>query len=121
VAYGASLPEAFANAAYGMFSIIADLRNVREKESRVVELAEKDSESLLFEWLNALIFHFDVDHLLFKRCEVTDFDGKSLRAVCHGEPVDPHRHRLKMGIKSATYHHLAVNKEKNQVRVIFDV
>ena len=37
-AYGRTLEEAFANAAHGLFSIIADLRTVKEIESRRLEL-----------------------------------------------------------------------------------
>jgi len=55
VAYGRSLAEAFANAAYGLFSIIAELKPVKDIESRQFELNEDDTEALLFEWLNSLI------------------------------------------------------------------
>jgi len=121
VAYGQSLAEAFANAAYGLFSIIAELKTVKEVESRRFELDEDDAEALLFEWLNRLIYLFDVEMLLFKRFDIEDFDGHRLKATCHGEKYDPSRHHLKTGVKSATYHMLKVDKEKNQVQVIFDV
>ena len=121
VAYGHSLAEAFANAAYGLFSIIAELRKVREVESLPVAVSAEDAESLLFEWLNNLIYVFDVEHLLCKRFDITEFTQHSLKAVCWGERYDPSRHRLKTGVKSATYHMLKVDEEKNQVQVIFDV
>ena len=121
VAYGETLAEAFANAAYGMFSIIAELDGVQETESRRVEIMEDDLEGLLFEWLNSLIYFFDVEMLLFKRFDIMDLDGCCLKAVCHGEKYDPYRHHLKTGVKSATYHMLKVDREKNQVQVIFDV
>ena len=121
IAYGQSLSEAFANAAYGLFSIIAELKTVKEIESRQLELSEEDSEALLFEWLNRLIYLFDVEMLLLKRFDIRDFDGRGLKAICYGEKYDPSRHQLKTGVKSATYHMLKVDKEKNQVRVIFDV
>lgn len=120
-AYGKSLEEAFANAAYGMFSIIAELDNVKEVESRRVEISEDDMESLLFEWLNSLLYYFDVAMLLFKRFDIIEFGEGSLVAECHGEKYDPARHQLKTGVKSATYHMLEVDREKNRVRVIFDV
>jgi SHS2 domain-containing protein len=120
-AYGKSLPEAFANAAYGMFSIIADLKAVKEAASRRVEVNEKDAESLLFEWLNRLLYYFDVDGLIFKRFDIMEFGEGHLAADCYGEKYDASRHRLKLGVKSATYHMLEVDKEKNQVQVIFDV
>ena len=121
VAYGQTLAEAFANAAYGLFSIIAELKTVKETESRQLELSEEDLEALLFEWLNRLIYFFDVEMLLFKRFEVRDFDGHGLKATCYGEKYDPSRHQIKTGVKSATYHMLKVDREKNQVQVIFDV
>ncbi len=121
VAYGQSLDEAFANAAYGLFSIIAELRKVREVESLPVAVSAEDAESLLFEWLNNLIYVFEVEHLLCKRFDITEFTQHSLKAVCWGERYDPSRHRLKIGVKSATYHMLEVDGEKNRVQVIFDV
>ena len=121
VAYGRTLAEAFGNAAYGMFSIIAELKTVKEVESRRLEVREKDLDSLLFEWLNSLLYFFDVEMLLFKRFDISDLDENHLEAVCYGEKYDPSRHHLKTGVKSATYHMLKVDREKNQVQVIFDV
>ncbi len=121
VAYGHDLAEAFANAAYGLFSIIADLGRVQERESCQVELKEEDAETLLFEWLNYLLYIFDVEMLLLKRFDIERFDGSVLTAICYGEKYDPSRHRLKTGVKSATYHMLKVDREKNQVQVILDV
>jgi SHS2 domain-containing protein len=119
-ARGKTLAEAFANAAYGMFSIMAELNNVAEKVSRQVELDGADPETLLFDWLNSLLYYFDVEGLLFKRFEVSLPEG-GLKATCHGEKYDPARHHIKLGVKSATYHMLNVDREKNEVRVIFDV
>ena len=121
IAYGSTLAEAFANAAYGMFSIIAELKTVRGEESRRLEISEGDPEGLLFEWLNSLLYFFDVEMLLFKRFDIIELNGHELKAVCYGEKYDPSRHHLKTGVKSATYHMLKVDEEKNQVQVIFDI
>jgi len=75
ISYGRTLPEAFANAACGMFSIIADLEMVAENEFRYLELKEDDAESLLFEWLNSLLYLFDVDMILFKRFDIPSSMG----------------------------------------------
>lgn len=121
VAYGSSLAEAFANTAYGLFSIIAELNKVREVESRAVAVSAEDAEALLFNWLNHLIYIFDVEHLIFKRFDITEFTEHNLRATCWGETYNPSRHQLKLGVKSATYHMLKVDREKNRVQVILDV
>ena len=120
-AYGKTLAEAFANAAYGMFSIIAEVDRVKEVESRRVEVSADDVESLLFEWLNSLLYYFDVEGLIFKRFEIKEFGEKRLAADCFGEKYDPARHQIKLGVKSATYHMLEVDPAKNMVQVIFDV
>jgi len=121
VAYGKSLAEAFANAAYGLFSLIVEPNKVKEKESRKVTVQAQDTESLLFNWMNELIYIFEVERLLFKSFNITEFTGQSLEATCWGEKYDPSRHQLKTGVKSATYHMLKVDGEKNRVQVIFDV
>jgi SHS2 domain-containing protein len=125
VAYGGTLSEAFANAAYGMFSIIAEIDAVGETEARDVEINEDDPEGLLFEWLNNLLYYFDVDMLLFERFDMLELeiglDECRLKARCYGEKYDPSRHQIKIGVKSATYHMIEVDREKNRVRVIFDV
>jgi SHS2 domain-containing protein len=120
-ANGQNLAEAFSNAAYGLFSIMTDLRKVRRVESRTVELQENTPEDLLFSWLNYLIYLFDTELILFKECDVQEFNGKKIKAVCYGEKVDPDRHKLKIGVKAATYHMLTVDLEKKQVQVIFDI
>ena len=121
VAYGKSVAEAFANAAYGLFSIITEMKRVREVESRQAEVSAEDAEGLLFDWMNHLIYLFDVERLLFKRFDIGEFSERNLRATCWGERYDPTRHQLKLGVKSATYHLLKVDEEKNRVQVIFDV
>jgi len=121
IAYGNNLAEAFANAAYGLFSIIAELKKVREVESLLMTVSAEDAESLLFKWLNDLIYIFDVEHYLFKRFDVSEFTENNLKATCWGERYDPSRHQLKLGVKSATYYMLKVDGERNRVQVILDV
>jgi SHS2 domain-containing protein len=119
IAYGHDLAGAFANAAYGLFSIMAELDGVREVESRTVAVSAEDTEGLLFNWLNELIYIFELEKRLLKRFDITEFGERQLKAECWGEKYDPSRHRLKSGVKSATYHMLKIDKD--QVRVIFDV
>ena len=104
-----------------MFSLMAEIEDVKEAISREVEVKADDIEGLLFEWLNSLLYYFDVETLLFKRFDISEFEGNRLKATCYGEPYDASRHSLKMGVKAATYHQLEVDREKNCVQVIFDV
>ena len=122
VAYGSDMPEAFANAAYGMFSLMADLRQVREETSRYVEAEAGDRESLVVSWLNELLYIFDVERIIFRRFDVLEITNTRLKADAYGEKVDPSRHKLRGGVKAATYHTLKVaeRRERYSIRVIFD-
>jgi SHS2 domain-containing protein len=123
VAYGADLREAFANAAYGMFSLMADLEQVREETSRYIEAEAGDRESLVVSWLNELLYMFDVERIIFKRFDVLELTNTRLKADAYGEKVDASRHELKSGVKAATYHMLKVSEDNGRcrIRVIFDV
>jgi hypothetical protein len=73
VAYGESLAEAFSNSAYGLFSLIVEPNQVKEKESRKVTVQAQDAEGLLFNWINELIYIFEVERLLFKSFNITEY------------------------------------------------
>ena len=122
VAYGADANQAFANAARALFSLITELGDVEEFLYRDIELTAPDIESLLVEWLNELIYLFDTENIVFKRFDVTRLNNTQLKARSYGEKVDSSKHRLKTGVKAATYHMLKVDKSDGcQVQVLFDI
>ncbi len=122
IAYGADLNQAFANAARALFSLITELDDVEEFLHRDIELTAPDEESLLVEWLNELIYLFDTENIVFKRFDVTKLNNTQLKARSYGEKVDSSKHRLKTGVKAATYHMLKVDKgDGYKVQVLFDI
>jgi SHS2 domain-containing protein len=121
IAYGATLREAFANAAYGLLAVMVNPISIKEKTARPIEVSAPDIEGLLFACLNKLIYIFDTEHFLCKRLDIKEMDDQHLRARCWGEKYDPVRHHLITGVKSATYYWLEVNREKPRIRVIFDI
>jgi len=122
IAHGANIKQAFANAAKGLFSLITELDNVQEVLHRDIEVTATDKESLLVEWLNELIYLFDTEHVIFKKFDITELDNTRLRARSYGEKVDSARHKLKTGVKAATYHMLKVDKDDDyKVQVLFDI
>ena len=122
IAYGANLSQAFANAARALFSLIVDIDNVEEVIYRDIELTAQDEESLLVEWLNELIYLFDAENILFKRFDITELKNTRLKVRNYGEKVDSTKHKLKTGVKAATYHMLKVDKGDGcKVQVLFDI
>jgi len=123
IAHGDTVSQVFANAARGLFSIIADLGDVRESEHRDIELEAPDRESLLVEWLNHLIYLFDTENIIFTKFDITRLSDTHLHAAAYGEKADNSRHRLKTGVKAATYHMLNIGKKADGYRaqVLFDI
>jgi SHS2 domain-containing protein len=122
IAYGADMKQAFANAGRALFSLITDLDGVEEVVHRDAELTATDEESLLVEWLNELIYQFDTEGIVFKRFEIIQLDNTRLKARGYGEKVNKSRHKIKMGVKAATYHMLKVERgDGGKVQVLFDI
>jgi len=122
IAYGADMCQAFANAARALFSLITELDDVAEVLYRDTELTAPDEESLLVEWLNELIYLFDVENVIFKRFDITELSNTQLKARSYGEKIDRSKHKLKTGVKAATYHMLTVDKANGcKVQVLFDI
>ena len=122
IAYGADINEAFANAAKALFSLITELDDVEEVVHRDIELTAPDQESLLVEWLNELIYLFDAENIIFKRFDVTRLSQTHLKARSYGHKVDSSKHKLKTGVKAATYHMLKIDKSNgSKVQVLFDI
>lgn len=123
VAYGANIKELFINAAVGLFSLMTDLDTIKEDIQREVELSGEDKETLLVEWLNELIYIFDVEHIIFKRFQINEFNDNRVKARCFGEKIKPGQHKLKREVKAATYHMLRISKSSDgyEVTVIFDI
>lgn len=123
VAYGKDLKELFTNAVLGLFSLIVETDNVAEKDYRQLEISADDKESLLVQWLNELIYLFEVDRLLPKRFDILALSTNHLEARAYGEVYDPSRHKLKTSVKAATYHMLKIERTKDgyEAEVIFDI
>jgi SHS2 domain-containing protein len=122
-AEGATLAEAFANAATGMYSIMVHLDRVSERVQRPVEVEAKDAEGLLTAWLLELLFITEVEGLVFRRFDVQEASPRHLAAVAHGEPLNPERHPKGAVVKAVTRHGLEVGPVDGgyRIRVILDI
>lgn len=122
-ATGATLGEAFASAAMGMYGLITDLEKVREEKSVSVRAESGSIGELLVGFLNELVFRFDARGFIGRRVEVKSLGDKSVEATVTGEDFDPARHRARALVKAATYHGLRVEEADGGwlVEVIFDI
>lgn len=99
--FGATLSEAFEQAALAMTAVVADPVSVEPRESVRVACEAADDELLLVDWLNALVYEMAVRRMLFGRFRV-EIRGHRLAAEALGEPVSVPRHRPAAEVKGAT-------------------
>lgn len=121
--FGESIEELFENAAFGMFDIITDIKNVQVVGVRKkINLNAEDLNELLVEWLSELLFKFDTNKMLFSEFNVKNIDTFSLNAEVGGESYKKEKHHLKRELKAVTYHAMNIKREGNcwTVEVIFD-
>jgi len=117
------LAAAFEQAALGLTAVICEPSRVAPHTVVEIACAAPDSELLLVDWLNALIFEMATRHMLFSRFEV-HLDGNRLRARAWGEEVDVARHQPAVEVKGATYTELKVYQQPDglwRVQCVVDV
>jgi len=106
--WGASLPELFENAGRALSATLTDRRYLRRRATREVRLTADDREALLVDWLNHLLYLFDIDGFLGRDFQVESLTPERLEARVTGESFDPARHPSRTGVKAATYHQLSI-------------
>jgi len=121
--YGEDLEELFTNAGKAFFTIITDLRRVRESTERIIRVESTNLEDLMVNWLGELLYLHDVDSLLFRSFSIDELRDGTMQARAKGEAFHEGRHVIKREIKAVTYHQIEVKKEKGRwrARIIFDL
>lgn len=112
-----------ADAARGLFSmIVVDLDSVRPTEAVSISVPGQPSELLLFDWLNELLYIYEVRRLLLCAFDVR-VNENGLDATARGEPIDPARHVLDHEVKAITYHGLKLERQPSGwlAEVIVDI
>jgi SHS2 domain-containing protein len=116
--------EAAADAAMNV--MIGNIDAIEPQEKRIIDLAEKQIDLLLFDFLQELIYHKDAERLLLriKDISISYEDGTyAVHAIGRGETLDPERHEQCADVKAVTLHHFRVEQTESgwSALVILDV
>jgi SHS2 domain-containing protein len=120
---GRDLKDLFENAGHAFFHLLTDLRKVKPRIERKVEVGAESLERMMVDWLSELLYLHDVENLLFRTFKVESVGKDGLKARVSGEPFQEKVHVIKTEIKAVTYHQIRVAKEKEgwKARIIFDL
>ena len=125
---GRTLPALFTAAARGMFSLLTDLSAVRPEVRLELDLRAFDTETLLVDWLNELLYRAEEKRIVFSVFEIT-----ALERTDPARPLDPARLRalvaggpprgLHKAIKAATFSGLSIRHDDAgyMTELVFDV
>lgn len=119
-AYGSTLEECFANAAYALFDQTVDLSTIGTEETVEIDVSGIDDEDRLYSFLSEMLFIEDCDNIILKEFNVRFDEGRVL-CTAKGEKLNRDKHRIRSEVKAVTYHMMEVNREIPSVTVIFDV
>lgn len=106
---GRTPAQAFEQAALALTAVVTDPAAVAAGTAVDIACEAPDTELLLADWLNALVYEMQVRNMLFGRFEVS-IEGTRLAARAWGEPLDVARHQPAVEVKGATYTQLAVRR-----------
>ena len=124
-AYGKDLNKLFENAAMAIFELSAEIKTVEAKEKIEFELENEKLDNLLYDFLSEILFLKDSKYMVFNKVKVDLKEGKpnKLKAVLHGDTINPQKQHLENDIKAVTMHMFELKKEKRgyKARIVVDI
>jgi len=121
-AYGATLDEAFSNAAYAFTDIMIDHEKVDDAMEKSFSVQSENLDALLYDFLEQFIFFLETEGFLLHAIASMQINGTSLSITCRG---DDHleKYEIKTHIKAVTYQQMEIREKEKywSVQVIVDV
>lgn len=131
LAYGNTLNEAYENAGLAMFNVITNTKKVNEKKSFDLVIESEDLVSLLYDYLEELLFLQETEFIFFSNFEVNieKICGNaecyySLKGIAIGEDINWNKHDHGSEVKAITFHKMQVKQLINnsfKIQAILDL
>ena len=99
---GKTKAHALEQIAIAMTAVITELENINPEIKVKIHCQADDDDTLLYDFLNAIIYEMDTRKMLFSKFEVSLEQG-TLEAILSGQAVDREIHQPVVEIKGATY------------------
>ncbi|XP_044266403.1 protein archease-like [Tribolium madens] len=129
-AWGDSLKEAYEQCGLAMFAYMTEINTVEIKQCSEIEATGHDLDSLLFHFLDELLFLFSCEpFLICSKLVITEFitEGEELKikCKCYGEEFTLGKHPQGTEVKAITYSAMQIindpENKKFEVYVIIDI
>lgn len=125
-AYGKTLEEAFSNAAIAMFEIIVKIEGIEKKIIKKVEIKAENKESLLYKWLEELLYLLDTEFFLINSVKNMKVIKERKKYILKAEVLgDTFKEKYERhgAVKAVTYEEMFIKEEKGKVtvQVVLDI
>lgn len=116
--YGCDWPELFANAAHGMFSVMAGWESTPRSQEQEISLRAMDGETLLVDWLSELLYLHEMEDVVYTSFAIHSITPTALRATVQGTE----RWNPRTAIKAVTFNDLRIEKTPSgyTTTIVFD-
>ncbi|MFH1503453.1 MAG: archease [Candidatus Diapherotrites archaeon] len=121
-AYGKNLEEVFENCGLALLKSIYSGK-IKEIQKKEIKISGKDTENLLYNFLEEFLFLFDSKKFLVAKIKKLKIDEKKLKIQCTLIGDSSERYEIETSIKAVTYNEMFVKKEKGNwiAQVVLDV
>ena len=120
--FGGNLEEAFENSALALFNIMYD-GEIKKIKMMNVRIKGKDFESLLYNFLEELLFLFENKYFFLSKIKNLKIDPQKFILTAELLGDNSSNYEAHLGVKAITYNDMFVRKEKNKYvcQVVVDV
>ncbi|GAM22789.1 hypothetical protein SAMD00019534_059640, partial [Acytostelium subglobosum LB1] len=130
--WGSTLNQSYEQMALAMMNYMVELDSVHLDQHSEDEIKEHtfnveghDMDSLLFAYLDEILFIFSTEFIVFKEISIVSFDRESFKIEAKGRGVelDKEKHTTGTEIKAITYSCMKIEEkpERTDVFVIVDI
>lgn len=116
-AYGKNIEEQFSNAAIATFNIMFSPDKIKPIIKKEINLEAKRTESLLYDWIDELLFHLDSKRWFLSRIDKIEIKDNKLHAIVFGD--DYKNYNISGHVKGVTYSEMEITKE--YVQIVLDM
>lgn len=120
-AEGSTIEEMFISAAGALNETIRGDIKILEQKEKSFEVEGKDSESLLYNFLEEFLFLLDAEDFLVVRVKSVLIEGNKLNCVVVGDSAE--NYKFTNDVKAVTYNDMFVREKENgwECQVVLDV
>jgi SHS2 domain-containing protein len=117
--YGKTLKEIFENSVLAISSHLSMGKEISIGKKRLIEVSGTDNESLLYNFMDSIIYLVDAENFIAAKAKIT-LGGFKIKAELYGD--DATKYEIDQ-IKAATYHEMYIKKMSNgwEAQMVLDV